>query len=442
MSRLSTFLLLLFWTILAMAEEEIRQLTTTLSNHNEFPLVGLGVGNLDHELIDEQILKGMEKRRDYRMIDTAHASKNEHLVRNGIEQGATHFGDEVVHVVTKIWYTHLGYKRTLLAVKEAMKALNSPKIRVTILIHWPFCRDDIDWMDCEREEDELSAEVRGAGYAPHLDKDNAYKESWRALEDLMLGEASLGDVGQAKLENIGVSNFEDKELNELLQVARIKPHILQANIWAYIFDPFLMNLIHDHHIHFQAYNVMNGILERETQAVAPRAFDQLKLIATKLTYQDFKDGEPPVHVDIIHPSQVVLAWLVQNGVSVIPRTTNMYHLTMNSPHAIAKVPKLTPQQCEQVRLAVAALLRKEQDLQQPKVSFKNKHHEAVHFYWKDSENGGKEIPVSENVKPGEEWGTDTYFGHTFVVYNNDKSKRKEYTISALFGEQDGFEVEL
>jgi hypothetical protein len=29
-----------------------------------------------------------------------------------------------------------------------------------------------------------------------------------------------------------------------------------------------------------------------------------------------------------------------------------------------------------------------------------------------------------------------------VAYNTDKSKRKEFTVGALFGEEDGFEIEL
>jgi diketogulonate reductase-like aldo/keto reductase len=443
MPLLNAFLILALIVVCsssARAQVHEVQLTTTLSNHNEFPLVGLGVGNLEHDLINDQIFKGLEKHRNYRLVDTAHASKNEHLVRDAIKSGSLLISkDEIVHVVTKIWYTHLGYERTMIAVKESMRNLDNPNIRVTILIHWPYCRDDIVWMDCEKEEDELSQAVKDAGQAPHLDKDNAYKESWRALEDIVLGKASLGDVGKAKLENIGLSNFEDKELSELLQIARIKPHILQDNVWNYIFDPFLMQLVHDHNIHFQVYNVMAGILEADQQNASPRAYQQLKILANKLTQQNNDAG---LQTEVIHPSQVVMAWLAQNDVSVVARTSNLYHLTMNSPAAIAKVPKLTTRQNEQIKAAVAALLRREQDLKQPKVNFRNKHTEDVHFYWKDIDNRGKESPVSGHIKPGEEWETDTYFGHVFVAYNGDKSKRKEFTIGALFGEQDGFEIEL
>ena len=85
MPLLNAFLILALIVVCsssARAQVHEVQLTTTLSNHNEFPLVGLGVGNLEHDLINDQIFKGLEKHRNYRLVDTAHASKNEHLVRD------------------------------------------------------------------------------------------------------------------------------------------------------------------------------------------------------------------------------------------------------------------------------------------------------------------------------------------------------------------------
>ena len=46
-----------------------------------------------------------------------------------------------LQVVTKVWYTHLGYGRTKLAVEDMLAGLNGC-CAVTMLIHWPRCRDD------------------------------------------------------------------------------------------------------------------------------------------------------------------------------------------------------------------------------------------------------------------------------------------------------------
>merc|ERR1712216_810990 len=87
-----------------------------------------------------------------------------------------------------LWYTHLGYGRTMLSVRDSIAALETGSklerpIRVTVLPHWPRCRKDISWMHCEQEERDLPERVKAAGPAPHLDA-MAWQGSWRALEEL------------------------------------------------------------------------------------------------------------------------------------------------------------------------------------------------------------------------------------------------------------------
>lgn len=225
----SSFPLLVFissiviFNVRCIAEPDIPK--TILRDGQSFPLVGLGVGNLQHDRIVAQVKESI--RHGNRLIDTAHASQNEHLVRRGIREGLISFDSNLeIHVVTKVWYTYLGYERTKIAVREIMEELNDPNIKVHILLHWPRCRDDIPWMKCEEEEHNLPRVVKDAGPAPHLDKENAFKESWRALEDMFLGDVST--VNRAKLESIGVSNFGVEDL-KALEKSRVTPHILQVS---------------------------------------------------------------------------------------------------------------------------------------------------------------------------------------------------------------------
>ena len=169
------------------------------------PLVGMGIGNLAHgdipRAVRDQLASGV------RLIDTAHASNNERILADAISDfdrssgggrgGSLRSGggdgngngndDDPIHVVTKVWYTHLGYERTKLSVTESLRELQLPagssrRILVHLLLHWPRCNDAISWMHCEEEEEKLPLSVKDAGPPPHLDKDNAFKESWRALE--------------------------------------------------------------------------------------------------------------------------------------------------------------------------------------------------------------------------------------------------------------------
>ena len=231
--------------------------TVLLNNGKKFPLVGLGVGNLPHELIpqtvqdtvlrdDEAALGGI------RVIDTAMASRNERLVADAVTHAVTP-GTKAVEIVTKVWYTHLGYERTVRAVMQSLheifdrrdqhharlplsseivseareglfdpvepylstaqsSSLPASPIRVTILLHWPRCRSDISWMHCEDEENAMPQEIRAldGGVPPHLRPDEAWMDSWRALEDL------YGD-GSGPIANIGVSNFDAQEMQRLLR---------------------------------------------------------------------------------------------------------------------------------------------------------------------------------------------------------------------------------
>ena len=130
-------------------------LTTTLSNGVVLPLAGLGVGNLQQDLVDSMIQKAMNDERRIRLFDTSHAAGNDREVVKGITQGIKDLKDQndhfeknqpiQVHVVTKVWYTYLGYERTKLAINEILQeyedASNDPNVdlKITLLIHWPQC---------------------------------------------------------------------------------------------------------------------------------------------------------------------------------------------------------------------------------------------------------------------------------------------------------------
>ena len=420
---------------------------TTLSNGKHMPLVGLGVGNLQHNLIESQIREGM--RHNVRLIDTAHASNNEQVIARGIEQGVAAVrrdrqdsfssdSREQVHVITKVWYTHLGYARTVLSVRDSLEALrvDAADVRVHVLIHWPYCRDDISWMDCEGEEARLPREVQEAGPAPHLYKDNAWKESWRALEDIFTGDVELnsGYSSFPKVESIGVSNFEADELHELLHVARVAPSILQANLWTILFDPVLVNLCHAHHIHLQAFNLMNGVFGRARERT-PRALDSLWMISRSLKASDGHEVSAP---------ELVIKWLVQNDVSVIPRTSSERRLIENSPRLIYTIPELEERNQEQVKHTMALMMQGE-DLEPPKAVFVNQHTDSnrhIHLFWANTESGEEHL-VKEGLSPGDEFRTNTFPGHKFIAYDgHDPQNRQEFIVQAQYGEQERFHVEL
>ena len=459
----------------------------TLNNGKRLPLVGLGVGNLQHELIHDVVEEAVGGL-GVRFIDTAMASNNERLVVDALPTG----GAGVVGVQTKVWYTNLGYERTVRAVLQSLHdiydsrhhshhprlpiaaaVLNShpdglfdpivpygdaeaddhagagggqPQINVTVLLHWPRCNDDIPWMHCEAEEQAVPDHVKrlDGGVPPHArrDQDEAWQESWRALEDL------YGD-GSGPIANIGVSNFDAREMILLLQRhpseeageeravsgedgsvsgwqgSRVVPQLVQGNLWSALYNPDLMRVLQSGggddgsdgsdgseggsggggaKVVFQAYNVMNGVIANAERA--PLAALLLSEIARDIAKPDrrFHGGsgdasedsageEPPA------PSSVLLKWLTSEGVAVIPRASSAAHLALNSPAAIAAVPDLSRRQALLVADAARALLRGDDrllpsDLQE---SLRRRHEEANQREQREQQNQQSAPAAEERI---------------------------------------------
>lgn len=403
-----------------------------LANNNKIPLIGLGVGNLQHDLIPDMVAEAIQDDKRSRLIDTAHESHNEDLVANGVLKGIEKMqiadGRQVdVHVVTKVWYTHLGYDRTMLSVQESLLELKSlfesdkVNLHLHVLLHWPRCINDIPWMECDKEEMNLPDHVKEAGPNPNENPD-AWKESWKALEDMYLSD-------DYPIASIGISNFQLHEIESMEAFARIHPHILQTNTWSLLYDSHLIEYCHKRRIHVQVFNAIQGTIMK-SQA-APRAYHHIQKIANELSVKTSS---------VVTPSQVLLAWLVQHGVSVIPRTSKMDRLSENSAIAIAQIPALTDMQVETVAHSVEAYLSGNDMAQDIHVSVTfHAVNKDIVVYWVGHVD---EVRVAL-VRKGETFHDTTYPNHVFRTYDaSDKDTFIEHQITANFGEHADIHVEL
>jgi len=425
--------------------------TAKLSNGVEIPLIGLGVGNMQPEVVSAIISHGLKDDKNIRLIDTSYLSNNEFLVAKGIIEGvdrlikknnAEKHGKVEVHVVTKIWYTHLGYNRTLLSVKSSLEnfqeAINHKNIelKVHMILHWPRCYDAIPWMNCLEEENSLSEEVKNSGPAPHLNKKNAWKESWMALE-------SFVDDEKNPIASIGVSNFQLNELEELTTIAKIAPHIVETNTWSLLYDPLLIEFCHKRGIHLIANQLMEGVIRKADSA--PFAYHHLLSIGNNMTKRMRSKGllssENNDNDEEITAAQVVLSWLVQHSISVIPSTTDLYHLKENSASSISKIPSMDDSQVQIVAHSVEALISGE-DLTEDayvRVTFHAKSKD-IYLYWHDPEFGG-EIEVAK-IEKGKSFEESSHPGHMFRIYDSSDSTDvvESFTVSGNYGEHRHIEL--
>mmetsp|Transcript_3818 Transcript_3818/g.4230 ORF Transcript_3818/g.4230 Transcript_3818/m.4230 type:complete len:270 (-) Transcript_3818:85-894(-) len=175
------------------------------------------------------------------------------------------------------------------------------------LIHFPECGD---WLS-------------GCKGKPQ----GTWKDSWRVMEDL---------YKQKKVRAIGVSNFSPSQLRELISFAKIKPHVFQTWI-----DPLnqakdLHNICKENNIVLQAYSSLG------TQWLA-RGKKENPVLTNPLLQQLAIKYNKQV-------AQVVLRWLVQRGIAVIPRSNSEHHIASNldifdfklSPEDMTKIGTLKP----------------------------------------------------------------------------------------------------
>jgi len=396
--------------------------TTILSNGKQFPLVGLGVGKSHPSMISPMISQAMQKDKNTLLIDTSHHIDNEHYVSSGIINGVSKMKKNIdekvaVHVVTKIWHTHLGYERTMISVKKTIdaykKVLNDKRVdlKIHVLLNWPRCYDNLDFMDCEGEEKNESEKMKSASSPPHLEKDTAWKQSWRALEDMYTAQDEY-----PMIESIGVSNFQLNDMEEFEHFALIRPHVLQMNVWSLLNDPDLIDYCQHHEIHVQVYNTMRMIAQGSNSA--PIANFRLEEVMDDLSKEMVS---PSLRDRGLSKGQIVLAWLIQHGISVIPGTTQFNRLQENSAVSLAQIPELSDSQAKTIAHSVEAFLSGNDSEEQMKimVTFEAKSSDLL-LYQRQPNGSEKSVAY---IPQGRRFDESAYPKNDYVLYdaqNNDK----------------------
>lgn len=243
-----------------------------LNSGVEMPALGLGVFQTPPEETRTAVQAALST--GYRHIDTAAAYGNEREVGQAIH--ASGIDRDEVFIETKIWISDYGYDQTLHGFDKSARKLGVDHIDLLIL-HQALPSD--------------------------FDKT---LEAYRALETLL---------EQGKVRAIGVSNFMVEHLNRLLEKATVVPAVNQIEVHPY----FQQRRV-------QALSAERGIL---TQAWSP--------IGGITFYRDGNHGstlEDPVIGRIAQahgksPAQVMLRWHLQQGRSVIPKSTKPHRIAEN-----------------------------------------------------------------------------------------------------------------
>ena len=244
--------------------KKITDLQGSFELHNgvQMPYFGLGVYQSDD---GSEVINAVKAalNHGYRHIDTAAIYHNEEGVGTGIRESSVKRED--VFLTSKVWNIDQGYDTTLKAFEASLERLGTDYLDL-YLIHWP--------------KGELS------------------KETWKALEQLYKEE---------RVRAIGVSNFLQNHLEDLLPSVEIVPMVNQMEFHPYLVQQDLIDFCTSKNIQYEAWSpLMQGHIFE---------LDMMKDLASKYNKTI---------------AQVVLRWDLQKGVITIPKSSKPERIKANA----------------------------------------------------------------------------------------------------------------
>ncbi|MFB6771313.1 aldo/keto reductase [Streptomyces sp. NPDC056337] len=248
--------------------------TLTLNNGVQMPALGLGVFQTPPEETKAAVRDALDL--GYRHIDTAAAYGNEREVGQALRESGVPRDD--VFVETKIWISDYGYEQTLHGFDKSAAKLGLD--RIDLLILHQALPSDFDMT--------LAA--------------------YRALEKLL---------ADGKVRAIGVSNFMVDHLRRLLDATTVVPAVNQLEIHPYFQQRDVLDFDDAHRILNQAWSPIGGI------TFYPGYGED----RTSVLDDPVVTGIAETHGK--SPAQVLLRWGVQQGRSVIPKSTKRHRIAEN-----------------------------------------------------------------------------------------------------------------
>lgn len=165
----------------------------TLANGVQIPVIGLGTWQTpDDETGYQAVLSALQL--GYRHIDTAQGYRNEDIVGRAVKDSC--IPREEIFITSKLDNPNHGYDNTMRSFEGTLEQLGTDYVDL-FLIHWP----------------------NPLQYRETWQQTNA--ETWNAFEEL---------YHAGKIKAIGVSNFRQHHIDEIMKTAEIAPMVNQIRL--------------------------------------------------------------------------------------------------------------------------------------------------------------------------------------------------------------------
>ena len=230
----------------------------TLNNGLKMPMAGIGTFLLSPDEAEASVLAALEE--GYRLIDTANAYVNEKAVGRAMKKSG--LKREEIFLETKLWPSFYEDED---AVDKTLERLGTDYIDL-LLLHQP----------------------AGNYVAGYRQMEKAYKEG--------------------KVRAIGLSNFNQGQIEEILSLCEVKPAVLQTEVHPYFQERELKKFLERAGMVIQAWYPLGhgdkALLEEPLFAELAKKYGKTN-------------------------AQVILRWHIQAGNIVIPGSKNPAHIKDN-----------------------------------------------------------------------------------------------------------------
>ncbi|XP_043222867.1 1,5-anhydro-D-fructose reductase-like [Amphibalanus amphitrite] len=279
-----------------------------LSNGMQMPLLGLGCWQADDGkdvavAVEAALLAG------YRHIDTAYFYANEADVGRGIKAaiatGKVKRSD--IFVTTKLPPIGMRPERVEKYLRKSLKALDLDYIDL-YLVHHPVGFEEVD------ENDNMPLENPGTDKEKvKFDFSTDLIAIWKKMENMV-------ELGLAK--TIGISNFNPRQMRKITAIAKIPPTVNQVECHVYFQQKELREACKQHNIAVTAYGPLGSPgrkLFYEKQGKTIELPDLLRNPVVRLVSDKHERSA----------AQVLLRFITQEGIIVIPKSTNESRIKQN-----------------------------------------------------------------------------------------------------------------
>ncbi|KAL7289706.1 hypothetical protein TKK_0016428 [Trichogramma kaykai] len=254
--------------------------TASFYNGNKVPVLAIGtMSSMSPEAIKDAIKLG------YRHFDISPVHSNEEEIGAVLSELFTNkvIRRENIFITAKLWNTCHRPDQVEPSLKKSLSLLNLKYVNL-YLMNWP--------MGFEESDDPFPTDDAGQLRFSAVD----YVDTWKAMEQLV--EKNL-------VKNIGVANFNSKQLTRIIENCRIKPVVNQIECHPFLPQLKLTEFCKSHGILVSARNPFGAPDRPWSDPMSQGHLQNPQLIKIFQHYQK-------------KPSQVFLHYQVQKGHLVVP----------------------------------------------------------------------------------------------------------------------------